>query len=357
MERSAQVAAPAALALFVVVGVALSSRPLAVALGAAVVAVAAAVILAANATTGWWLCAGALVPGVAVTVICSADSTNAGWFAICVLAGWCALFAPTVPALMLGGVLSLGFVGQWLLVTDEAGWAVWISGTVVTSIACLLGRRERLLLEQLREAQAGLADRARTEERIRIARELHDVIGHALTVSLLHLSSARLALEEEPEAAKASLADAERLAQQSLAEVRAAVGLMRQSSSETAPMPGTGDLDELVESLRRAGTPVTWQVTGEPATLTATVGLTIYRILQEALTNTARHAPGTHTSVLISVTTEGTTLVVESAGAPGRASVDGTGLIGMKERAEAVGGRLTAGPWQGGWRVEAMIPT
>ena len=115
-------------------------------------------------------------------------------------------------------------VGQWVNQTDEPGWASWIAGTVFTVTACIFDQRQRSLLAQLHEAQAGLADRARADERNRIAGEMHDVIGHALTVSLLHVSSARLALDDDPAEAKESLAEAERLAQQSLAEVRAAVG-------------------------------------------------------------------------------------------------------------------------------------
>ena len=116
------------------------------------------------------------------------------------------------------------------------------------------------------------------------------MIGHALTVSLLHITSARLALAEDPAEAGDALAQAERLAQQSLADVRAVVGLMKDPTAP-APLPGVDEIDSLVESFRRAGTSIEYDVTGDLSRLTATEGLTVYRILQEALTNVARHAP------------------------------------------------------------------
>ncbi len=360
LERSARVAAPAALALFVVIGVILSDQPLPLAVGAGVVAVGVGLVPAAlspaTSPDGWLLVALLAAIAAPMAVICSADPANLGWFGMCVLAGWAAFAAPTAPASTLAGLLVALFATEWVVLSNEPGWGAWVAGTVFTTVACQLSRRQRQLLLALREAQAGLADRARAEERNRIAGEMHDVIGHALTVSLLHVSSARLALDDAPEEARASLAEAERLAQQSLAEVRAAVGLMRADGpSAHAPMPGAGDLEELVASFRRAGTPVSCDVDGDLSWLTATAGLVVYRLLQEALTNAARHAPGAETAVRVEVADTGTRVVVDSDGAPGRAGA-GTGLLGMRERVEAVGGRLTAGPWQAGWRVEAVLP-
>ena len=348
--------APALVALFLLAGAPQSPQPAPVVVAGVVVALSVAVVLAARSVTGWPLALGCLVAAVGVTLVSHAHASSLGWFTMCVLGGWCALAAPRAAALALGSVLVLGFVVQWLVDTDESSWGTWIAGTVFTTLACVVARRERLLLEQLREAQAGLADRARAEERNRIAAEMHDVIGHALTVSLLHVSSARLAMDDDPEEARASLEEAERLARRSLEEVRATVGLMR-STSDAAPLPGAGDLDELVESFRRAGTDVTLQVEGDPATWTSTSALAVYRIVQESLTNVARHAPGSRTCVGVRVDTGGTRVTVDSDGPPARRTpADGVGLLGMRERAEAVGGRLTAGPWGTGWRVEAVLP-
>jgi signal transduction histidine kinase len=357
LEPSARVAAPAVLALFILIGVVLSDQPLPLAVGAGVVAVALGLVLAVVSPKGWLLVGSLAVVAAPMAVICSADPANLGWFGLCVLAGWAGFAVPLAPASSLAGLFVAVFVMEWVLFSDDPGWGAWVAGTVFTTVACHLSRRQGQLVVALREAQAGLADRARAEERNRIARDMHDVIGHALTVSLLHVSSARLALDDDPEEARTSLAEAERLAQRSLAEVRAAVGLMRGNApAEHAPLPGADDLEELVASFRRAGTPVSCDVVGDLSRLTATAGLVVYRLLQESLTNVARHAPGTETTVRVEVDGASTHVTVDSAGAPGRTGA-GTGLHGMRERVEAVGGRLTAGPWRAGWRVEAVLPS
>ncbi len=230
------------------------------------------------------------------------------------------------------------------------GWAAWIAGTVFTVVFALMARRQGQLIDELRAAQAGLADRARVEERNRIARELHDVIGHALTVSQLHVSSARLAVEEDPTQAVASLVEAERLGLQSLREVRQAVGLLREDGdpSATTPLPGAEQLPTLVDGFRRAGVDISYEVVGEPARLPATVAITVYRILQEALTNVARHAAGAATRVRIEVDPAQTVLTVDSMGEAGVNNHGGIGLSTMKERAEVLGGDLAAGPYRPG---------
>lgn len=356
-DRTARGAALAALALFVVVGVFASQRPADVAalVGAAVIVIGA--VLAWRQLAGWPLAAGMIVVALGISVLGHEQSSNLGWFGLCVLAGWMALVSMPTQAAVLTAALVVVVVGQWVNQTEEPGWAAWISGTVFTAVACGLAQRQRLLVVQLREAQAGLADRARVEERNRIAGELHDVIGHALTVSLLHVSSARLALDDDPEEARASLAEAERLAQQSLAEVRAAVGLMRGAASDVAPMPGVQDVVELVASFRRAGTPVELEIAGDVATIGASRGLAVYRIVQESLTNAARHAKGSPVAVRIVVDGATTTVTVTSGGTPAPAAEEGSGVLGMRERAETLGGRLLAGPWETGWRVEAVLPS
>ena len=356
VERSVRILAPATVALFVVVGVALSDQSVAVAIGAGLVTVVLSVVTAVIAPDGWVLAGLLALAAVALAVVCSADPANLGWFGVCVLAGWGAFVAPATPALALTGVFIGGFVVEWTVLSTDSGWGAWIAGTVFATVACQLSRRQRRLVLALRQAQAGLAERTRAEERNRIARELHDVIGHALTVSLLHVSSARLALDDDPAEARASLEEAERLAQQSLAEVRASVGVLREGpASENAPLPGAADLAELVASFRRAGTPVSYDVTGDVSGLTATAGLVVYRVLQEALTNVVRHAPGGAATVRVEVR-DSARVVVESTGAPGPRG-SGRGVLGMRERVETLGGQLTAGPCDGGWRVEAVLPT
>ncbi|WP_139981790.1 sensor histidine kinase [Nocardioides litoris] len=355
-ERALRWAGPPAVALFLAAGVAGSTRPLAHAVVVALVGVAGAVAAATLAVTGPRAGLVLAVPLVATYAVCAGSSSNLGWFGVCIVVGWVAIVARprVVAAVAVPAVAAIA--AQWLVDADEPGWGAWVAGTVFTAVACSMAHRQRELLAALQEAQTGLAERAAAEERNRIAHELHDVIGHALTVSLLHVTSARLALDEDPAEAAASLEEAERLSQQSLAEVRAVVGLMRDAGA-VAPLPGAGQLDDLVASFDRAGTPVTWSVDGDPASLTATEALTVYRILQESLTNAARHAPGAATTARVEVGAAGTTVVVDSAGPAPAVVHEGGGLVGMRQRAAAVGGRLTAGPHAGGWRVEAVLPS
>jgi signal transduction histidine kinase len=343
-----------ALAVFVGVGAVLSRQdPLVVAL-ASVAGVAVAVVLH---LTRRHLLLVSTVGAVAVAVLCSPLPSNSGWFAICVLAGICALRGGDRTGVAFTVIGLAVFVQQWVVASEETGWVTWIAGIVFTTVVCLMARRQLELTDRLRAAQAGLADRARADERSRIARELHDVIGHSLTVSLLHVSSARLALQEDPDEALAALAEAERLGRQSLEEVRHAVGLLRDADeSSRTPLPGAEQLPTLVEGFRRAGIHVSYDVEGDPSGLLDTTGLTLYRILQEALTNVARHAPGAEVVVRLSVGARETVLTVHSAGRPGIPNGNGVGLHSMRERAAALGGELAAGPVDTGWQVRATLP-
>ncbi|HEV7204114.1 MAG TPA: histidine kinase [Jatrophihabitans sp.] len=343
------------LAVFVVVGAVRRSldRPV---LGL----FAAAVALAASAASIFGprrlLLPFAGLAGAALVVLGNGQSSNVGWFGLVALAGWCALAASRLIAAgyLISAVLVL--VGEAVFVRVDPGWMPWVAGTVVTSAACYLGRRQRDLLGRLRAAQAGLALRAQAEERNRIARELHDVIAHSLTVSLLHVSSARLAVRDDPADAERALAEAERLGRASLQEVRHAVGLLHDDSAAdpTAPLPGSTDVAQLIEGFRSAGADVRATVEGDLAAVPATVGLAAYRIVQESLTNAAKHAPGRPATVHVAVTAEAVRVDVDSAGAPGTGR--GIGLVSMRERAESLGGAFSAGPGGSGWRVHAELP-
>jgi signal transduction histidine kinase len=299
----------------------------------------------------------AVVATAGVVIAANADAGDVGWFALLVVAAWCTFCGG--PRIGLGcwiaGLLILAGEGLWA--RRDAGWGPWAAGLTLTVLAALLVRHELELVQQLRAAQAGLAERARVDERARIARELHDVIAHALTVSLLHVTSARLAVEHDPDDAVRALAEAERLGRQSLAEVRSIVGLLqtdKESDRVMVPTPGVDQLAILVDQLRRSGTDISLVVEGEPARLPATIGATLYRIVQEALTNATKHAPGFPVRVRVATEVTGVRVTVESDGPPGRGS--GLGLSSMQERAEAVGGTCRAGPGNGGWVVEACLP-
>jgi signal transduction histidine kinase len=290
----------------------------------------------------------------AIAVVCNGESSNVGWFAVVVLVAWAALSAPLVVTATLGIGTVLVLLGQFVFAGTDPGWFSWIGGTVFAVVGCTFGRRQRDLLVQLREAQAGLAQKAQAEERNRIAREMHDVIAHSLTVSLLHVSSARLALADDPDEAARALAEAERLGRASLDEVRHAVGLVRDSANLMKPLPGGADIAGLVEQFRTAGVAVTAHVDGALDAVPATTGLAAYRIIQESLTNAAKHAPRATCTVYIAVTDVDVQVTVDSSGAPTVGT--GLGLLGMRERAEALGGRCEAGPGGTGWLVHATLP-
>lgn len=357
IERTARVAAPTALALFAVVGAVMSDVPILVGLGIAGAVSAVAAVLAWKRMTGWPLAATLVLLMGGFVVLGHAQSANLVWMGLCIIAAWVALTSTLSVVLTAGGILGAAVVSEWILQTDEPGWAAWFVGTAFTLVACTFARQLRMTVEQLREAQHQLAERSRAEERNRIAGEVHDVLGHALTVSLLHIGSARLALDEEPEEARRALAEAERLTRESLDEVRASVGLMRvDAPGEAAPLPDATAIPELAESFRRAGAQVEVTVEGDLAALSSTRGLVAYRIVQEALTNAVKHAPGEPVVVRAAVTVDDAIVTIANSGVVDGAAVEGSGVRGMRDRAEGVGGRLTAGPTFTGWVVEAVLP-
>ena len=357
-DRTMRAAAPAGLALFASLGVLMTDQPTAVALWSAGLAVAAALALAWSGVSGWPLAVGLLVPAAGLGVLGHEQSSNLAWMGLCVIAAWAALTSALPVALAVSGVLAAGLVGQWLSDTSEPGWGAWVMGVAFATVVCVVARRLRSTVDELRATQAELAARTRAEERSRIAGEVHDVIGHVLTVSLLHIGSARLALDDDPDAARASLLEAERLARRSLEEVRATVGLMRTDDpARMAPLPDAVDITGLVESFQRAGSPVGLRVEGSLASLGPARGLAVYRIVQEALTNAARHAPGQPVTVQVSMSDAEVRVAVRNGGTPDPTNSPGSGLAGMRDRAEAVGGRFTAGAVNQGWLVEAVLPS
>ncbi|PZS18352.1 MAG: hypothetical protein DLM54_08460 [Acidimicrobiales bacterium] len=347
--RQARWLAPSAFAVFVAVGLAIRlPHDAPVAVGAAVVAMAAAALLVEPAPRLVLVYAAVATGGIAV--LGNGTSSNVGWFAVCMLSGWCGLVGSRRDGLVYWMAALALFGAEWLWVEPDPGWAAWIAGVSFTALGALLVRHELTLVAQLRAAQAGLAERARAEECNRIARELHDVIAHTLTVSLLHIASARLAIEHDPADAGRSLAEAERLGRESLTEVRSTVGMLHRDGSAddgvagngttddaTAPLPGLEGWPALIERFRSAGADVVFTIEGETAGLPATIGLAVYRILQEALTNAVRHAPGAPIAAKLTVdSTSAVDLAIDSAGKPGHGR--GLGMVSMRERAEALGG-------------------
>jgi len=331
----------------------------AAAVAGAVVAVGAATLL----VLGWRpVLLYATVATAGIAVLGNDMSSNIGWFTVCLLAGWCVLAGTRREGLAYWAGTMLMFAAEWIWGRPDPGWGAWMAGTTLTVAFSLLIRHDRDLLRRLRQAQAGLAEQARAQERNRIARELHDVIGHTLTISLLHVQSARLAVEHDPADAGHALAEAERLGRECLAEVRTTVGMLREddAADRTAPLPGAGGLPALVEQFRSAGADVTLAVEGDAAGLPATTGLAVYRIAQEALTNAAKHAPGAPTEVRLTVSPREATLTADTRAAPARGpgadAGPGLGMVSMRERAESVGGSCEAAPGGRGWLVRARLP-
>jgi signal transduction histidine kinase len=323
---------------------------------AAVVAVGAAALLVLR-----WrpLLLYAAIATAGIAVLADGQSSNVSWIAVCLLAAWCGLVGTRLEGLTYWAGAMIGFTVEWLWVKLDLGWGAWLAGVTLTIGFSLMVRHEQDLLRQLRQAQAGLAEQARTQERNRIARELHDVIGHTLVVSLLHVQSARLAVEHDPADAARALAEAERLGRECLAEVRGTVGMLREDDAADgdgaiAPLPGIDGLPALVKRFRSAGADITLTVEGDTGHLPATTGLAVYRITQEALTNAVKHAPGSPTALRLTVAAGTVTLTADSLAEPGTGT--GLGLVGMRERAESLGGSCEAGPGGRGWLVRATLP-
>jgi signal transduction histidine kinase len=244
--------------------------------------------------------------------------------------------------------------------------------TGLVAAAGILGqniRNRRQLLESLRER----ADRLEYErdqqgklaaaaERARIARELHDVVAHNLTVMIALADGAAYTLRDSPDKATEALETASRTGREALAEMRRLLGVLREQdeAADSVPQPGVPEIDALVEQVRAAGLPISYRVSPGDCALPPGIQLTVFRIVQEALTNTLKHGGLTATAevelvatksdVRLSITDSGTA----TTGANGNG---GSGLRGMRERAAVYGGAVEAGPRpQGGWVVSAHLP-
>ncbi|CAM5431041.1 two-component sensor histidine kinase [Streptomyces purpurascens] len=245
----------------------------------------------------------------------------------------------------------------------------WVLGdSIRTRRAYFAQLEERATrLEKEREAQSKVAVAA---ERARIARELHDVVAHNVSVMVVQADGAAYVLDAAPDQAKKALETISSTGRQALAEMRRLLGVLRtgehQEAGEYVPQPDVQQIEDLVEQCRTSGLPVDFKVEGTPRPLPSGVELTAYRIVQEALTNTRKHGgPNAGASVRLVYFDDGLGLLVEDdgKGAPhelyeeGGFDGQGHGLIGMRERIGMVGGTLDAGPRPGGgFRISALLP-
>lgn len=214
-------------------------------------------------------------------------------------------------------------------------------------------------LERERDQQAQIAAAA---ERARIARELHDVVAHNVSVMVVQAEGASYALNSSPEQTRLALGNIAQTGRSALAEMRRLLGVLRTEDGgpERAPQPGVGQLEDLLEQVRAAGLPVDFTVEGIPVELPQGVALAAYRIVQESLTNTRKHGgPQVSAQLAVSYREDELWLTITDDGRGGLAPTDGmgNGLIGMRERAALYAGVLTAGPLPGGgFEVAAVLP-
>jgi len=237
--------------------------------------------------------------------------------------------------------------------------AAWGLGLFAKSWAAY---RDNTLRLQIERAQA--EERAGVRERTRIARELHDVIAHTITVVVMQAGGARLAAAGDPAAAEAALAQIETLGRDSLAELRTLLAVLRSPDDEpggTAPQPTLADVSELCERMRRLGLPVTLRIEGALDAVPLGVQLTAYRAVQEGLTNVLKHAGTADTEVVVDRGALGDELVVEVSSSSGTQQVRlpgaGRGLTGLRERVELIGGTVsTANRADGGFLLRVVLP-
>ena len=239
----------------------------------------------------------------------------------------------------------------------------WLAGFLLRGSAVRADTAEERAarLEQEREADAL---RAVVEERTRIARELHDIVGHAVSVMTVQTSGVRRLLRPEQEQEREALLAVERTGREALAEMRRVVGALREAEEgpALAPRPSLSRVDKLVAQARETGLPVDLEIEGEPVPLPAGVDLTAYRLVQEGLTNAIKHAAARHAEVRVRYDPGHVEIEVcdDGRGADGAVSTSsdgGHGLVGMRERVSIYGGELETGPRAGGgFRLRARIP-
>ncbi|MGD9573683.1 MAG: sensor histidine kinase [Thermoleophilia bacterium] len=271
-----------------------------------------------------------------------------------------------------GAALVLASILIVVGVDPDGSWTNLISSLPIAAIAWLIGhvlrannernaelrgRAERLERERDAEARAAVA-----EERTRIAREMHDVVAHSISVMVIQAEAAEEMLARDPERAARPLAAVQETGRTALAELRRMLGVLREAEEgpDLAPQPGLAGLDELAQHVRDAGLPVTVRVEGEPRPLSPTGDLQAYRIVQEALTNALKHAGPARAEVVLRYEPAEVVIEVTDDGRGFDPATDGGGhgLAGMRERVAVCGGVMSAGRRaQGGFEVVARLPT
>lgn len=276
------------------------------------------------------------------------------------------------------GVIFATIVVSLLRAHGSPAAAVDIAAPPWAALAVALGQavrskraHEAMLVDRARRAEEGRESEARRRvqvERLRIARDLHDAVGHHVALISVQAGAMGYLLDSDLDKARDSLANIQQASEAALEELRLTVGLLRQpgEAEPVEPLGGLSRLDDLIGSFTATGLRVRRSVTGQERPLPEAVDLTAYRVIQESLTNTAKHAPGASATVMLSFGPSMLTITVDDDGAGGAAcggqacggQSTGHGIIGMRERASALGGWLSAGRRSDdrGFRVTAMLP-
>jgi signal transduction histidine kinase len=284
---------------------------------------------------------------------------------------WVALDGSLVEGALAAGTVELGAIMAAVRWSPTAPLKVWVGLTGLATAAGVLGvsiRQRRVLLASLQEKAARLEFERDQEgrlgaaaERARIAREMHDIVAHNLSVMIALADGATYAMDTSPERAAEATKRVSATGREALVEMRRLLGVLREESSTQPlePQPSLGRLDELLARVNAAGIPVTMDLDGDPHELADGVQLTVFRVAQEALTNTLKHAARpTRAHLALSCQPSQVELEVTDTGSERTvaAASGGRGLHGMRERAATYGGKLEAGPRpQGGWRVHLRL--
>lgn len=328
----------------------------------------------------WALEAGGvrLPPGVflAMTMIPAAvivlgDRNPGGMFPVMLAIVWVTMSGVGTPFVVAtvttGAALAIGLA---LLegTTHETGTVYFLGGVGVSWMGGAMAHRQERLVAELHAAHRQQAELAAAAERTRIAREVHDVVAHSLTVTMLHVTGARRAMSTDPVRAAEALERAEQVGRESLDSIRRMVGLLRapetepgQAPSPGDPLPELTDIGSLVEQYREAGLRVSADIGIDGVTADPTTSLTAFRVVQEALANVLQHSPGAPVELRLALEGDGTTLRIVAENptttvAP-RTDRVGLGLRGMTERVRAVGGSIEAGATdRRTWRIDAALP-
>jgi len=277
------------------------------------------------------------------------------------------VFYAGAAAAILTALSVTGGIGRPQPIPLVAAYALLTVAALTGATRRHAGERYRLAVERanILEARQGTERRlAALEERSRIAREMHDILGHSLNAVAVLSEGARHVLRSAPDRADAALADIGRLSRSAVDEVRGLIDVLRTEDdpADGRPAPSLGDIPDLVSGFRSTGTVIRTRVDGDPDTLPGHLGLTAYRIVQEATTNAVKHATGAAITIRVTISDTAVDILVAN-GRPAAARRDpgssqGHGLIGIRERVRAAGGTVDAGPdaATGGWKVHARLP-